>query len=166
MLGPEFPPRLEELLNAHPTSAHAQVLHLRAERVAQPAPVVLHAAEKLKVKFVLPGHGVPAGLKESDAFPEPIFTPSTKATTGHDENISFDQMCEIVGVENASHLRDLTLRVYKKAAAYARQRGIIGGGIYDSLHATFARRKSANRIITRNLSHFSHPAPELEVLAP
>jgi phosphoribosylaminoimidazole-succinocarboxamide synthase len=71
------------------------------------------------------GIKLPAGLKESSELPEPIFTPSTKATTGHDENISFDQMCEIVGVENASHLRDLTLRVYKKAAAYARQRGII-----------------------------------------
>lgn len=71
------------------------------------------------------GISLPSGLKESDAFPEPIFTPSTKATTGHDENISFDQMCEIVGVETASHLRDLTLRVYKKAAGYARQRGII-----------------------------------------
>jgi phosphoribosylaminoimidazole-succinocarboxamide synthase len=71
------------------------------------------------------GISLPAGLKESDAFPEPIFTPSTKATTGHDENISFDQMCGIVGVETASHLRDLTLRVYKKAAGYARQRGII-----------------------------------------
>jgi phosphoribosylaminoimidazole-succinocarboxamide synthase len=71
------------------------------------------------------GISLPSGLKESDAFPEPIFTPSTKATTGHDENISFDQMCGIVGVETASHLRDLTLRVYKKAAGYARQRGII-----------------------------------------
>jgi phosphoribosylaminoimidazole-succinocarboxamide synthase len=71
------------------------------------------------------GISLPSGLKESDAFPEPIFTPSTKATTGHDENISYDQMCEIVGVETASHLRDLTLRVYKKAAGYARQRGII-----------------------------------------
>jgi phosphoribosylaminoimidazole-succinocarboxamide synthase len=71
------------------------------------------------------GISLPSGLKESDAFPEPIFTPSTKATTGHDENISFDQMCGLVGVETASHLRDLTLRVYKKAAGYARQRGII-----------------------------------------
>src|SRR6202022_2679509 len=71
------------------------------------------------------GFQLPQGLKESDAFPEPIFTPSTKATTGHDENISFEQMCKLVGVETASHLRDLTLRVYKKAAAYARQRGII-----------------------------------------
>ena len=71
------------------------------------------------------GISLPSGLKESEALPEPIFTPSTKATSGHDENISFDQMCEIVGVETASHLRDLTLRVYKKAAAYARQRGMI-----------------------------------------
>src|ERR1700730_16462195 len=71
------------------------------------------------------GIQLPAGLKESEAFPEPIFTPSTKATTGHDENISFDQMCKLVGTETASHLRDLTLRIYKKAAAYARQRGII-----------------------------------------
>src|SRR5450631_2615566 len=55
------------------------------------------------------GIQLPAGLKESDAFPEPIFTPSTKATTGHDENISFDQMCTLVGVETASHLRDSTL---------------------------------------------------------
>src|ERR1039458_9844381 len=63
------------------------------------------------------GIKLPEGLKESDAFPEPIFTPSTKATTGHDENMSFDEMCKLVGVETASHLRDLTLRVYKKAAA-------------------------------------------------
>src|SRR5271157_3394302 len=71
------------------------------------------------------GIELPAGLKESEAFPEPIFTPSTKATSGHDENISFAQMCDIVGTETASTLRDLTLRVYKKAADYARQRGII-----------------------------------------
>ena len=83
------------------------------------------AWKEYKASGKVSGISLPPGLKESDAFPEPIFTPSTKATTGHDENISFDQMCEIVGVENASHLRDLTLRVYKKAAAYARQRGII-----------------------------------------
>ena len=83
------------------------------------------AWKEYKVSGKVSGISLPAGLKGSDAFPEPIFTPSTKATTGHDENISFDQMCEIVGVETASHLRDLTLRVYKKAAAYARQRGII-----------------------------------------
>jgi len=71
------------------------------------------------------GLNLPSDLKESEALPEPIFTPATKAVTGHDENISFDAMCRIVGVETASHLRDLTLRIYKKAAAYARRRGII-----------------------------------------
>jgi phosphoribosylaminoimidazole-succinocarboxamide synthase len=71
------------------------------------------------------GIELPAGLRESDALPEPIFTPATKAVTGHDENISFRAMCEIVGTDTASHLRDLTLRVYKKAAAYAGRRGII-----------------------------------------
>jgi len=65
------------------------------------------------------GINLPAGLRESDAFPEPIFTPSTKATSGHDENIPFSKMCDIVGTETASTLRDLTLRVYKKAADYA-----------------------------------------------
>jgi phosphoribosylaminoimidazole-succinocarboxamide synthase len=71
------------------------------------------------------GIALPAGLRESEAFPEPIFTPATKAVTGHDENISFARMCEILGAETSSHLREITLRIYKKAAAYARQRGII-----------------------------------------
>jgi phosphoribosylaminoimidazole-succinocarboxamide synthase len=71
------------------------------------------------------GIELPAGLRESDAFPEPIFTPATKAVTGHDENISFERMSQIVGLEDATQLRDITLRIYKKAAAYARQRGII-----------------------------------------
>jgi phosphoribosylaminoimidazole-succinocarboxamide synthase len=71
------------------------------------------------------GIELPPGLRESEAFPEPIFTPATKAVSGHDENISFARMCEILGSETSSHLRDITLRIYKKAAAYARQRGII-----------------------------------------
>jgi phosphoribosylaminoimidazole-succinocarboxamide synthase len=83
------------------------------------------AWKEYKASGSVSGIKLPAGLKESEAFPEPIFTPSTKATSGHDENISFDEMCKTVGVETASHLRDLTLRIYKKAAAYARERGII-----------------------------------------
>src|SRR6202161_1984253 len=71
------------------------------------------------------GIELPAGLRESEAFPEPIFTPATKEASGHDENISFARMCEILGSETSSTLRELTLRIYKKAAAYARQRGII-----------------------------------------
>jgi phosphoribosylaminoimidazole-succinocarboxamide synthase len=53
-------------------------------------------------------------LKESDKLPEPIFTPATKATTGHDINISFEEMCKLVDPELSRQLRDLTLRIYKK----------------------------------------------------
>jgi predicted nucleic acid-binding protein len=58
------------------------------------------------------------------------------------------------------------LTLGETAISEARRRGIMGGGIYDSLHATFARRKGAKRVITRNPSHFAHAAPELEVVAP
>jgi len=60
----------------------------------------------------------------------------------------------------------LSLADYETAISEARARGIMGGGIYDSLHATFARRKGAARIATRNPSHFAHVAPDLEILTP
>jgi phosphoribosylaminoimidazole-succinocarboxamide synthase len=100
------------------------------------------------------GLSLPAGLRESDAFPEPIFTPSTKATSGHDENISFDQMCQIVGVETASHLRDLTLRVYKKAAAYARNRGIIIADTKFEFGRTAKGITLADEVLTPDSSRF------------
>lgn len=71
------------------------------------------------------GIALPAGLRESDRLPEPIFTPATKAESGHDENIPFEQAAAAVGGDLAARLRDLTLAIYTKAAAYARQRGII-----------------------------------------
>ena len=71
------------------------------------------------------GIPLPAGLSESDRLPEPIFTPSTKAATGHDENISFETMCSLVGAELSKRLRDLTLEIYSRAAAYAETRGVI-----------------------------------------
>jgi phosphoribosylaminoimidazole-succinocarboxamide synthase len=71
------------------------------------------------------GIPLPDGLIESDRLPEPIFTPATKATEGHDENISFDRMVGIVGDELAETLRDLTLELYRRAADYALERGII-----------------------------------------
>lgn len=71
------------------------------------------------------GHKLPAGLKESSELPEPIFTPSTKAETGHDENISFEKAAEIVGPDIATQARDLSLKIYNFARAHARQRGII-----------------------------------------
>ena len=71
------------------------------------------------------GLKLPAGLRESDPLPEPIFTPASKAATGHDENISFERMIEIVGLERAAALRDLSLHIYTKAADFTRTRGII-----------------------------------------
>jgi len=71
------------------------------------------------------GVSLPAGLRESDRLPEPIFTPATKAQSGHDENISFAAMQSLVGAEVATRLRDLTLAIYSKAAAYAAERGIL-----------------------------------------
>jgi phosphoribosylaminoimidazole-succinocarboxamide synthase len=71
------------------------------------------------------GISLPRGLRESDALPQPIFTPATKAQTGHDENISFESMCSLAGQELSARLRDLTLKIYQQAADYARPRGII-----------------------------------------
>ena len=71
------------------------------------------------------GIPLPAGLRESDMLPKPIFTPATKAQSGHDENISYETVVNLIGAETASRLRDLTLAIYKKAAEYARSRGII-----------------------------------------
>jgi phosphoribosylaminoimidazole-succinocarboxamide synthase len=100
------------------------------------------------------GITLPSGLKELDALPEPIFTPATKATTGHDENISFDAMCKIVGVETASTLRDLTLRVYKKAAAYARNRGIIIADTKFEFGRTAKGITLADEVLTPDSSRF------------
>jgi phosphoribosylaminoimidazole-succinocarboxamide synthase len=71
------------------------------------------------------GIKLPPGLRESDALPEPIFTPATKATSGHDLNISFDEAVRTVGGDLAEELRARTLRIYKKASDYARTRGLI-----------------------------------------
>jgi len=68
---------------------------------------------------------LPKGLRESDALPEPIFTPATKAQSGHDENISFERTAEILGAETAARLRDLTMKIYRLAEEYAFSRGII-----------------------------------------
>jgi phosphoribosylaminoimidazole-succinocarboxamide synthase len=71
------------------------------------------------------GIPLPAGLTESAQLPEPIFTPSTKAEVGHDENISFETMCGLVGEGLSRRLRDLSLSIYQRGAEYARTRGII-----------------------------------------
>ena len=71
------------------------------------------------------GLQLPPGLKVASKLPHPIFTPATKEETGHDENISFEKMSEIIGEDLAAQLRDLTLDIYRRAAEYALSRGII-----------------------------------------
>ena len=112
------------------------------------------AWKEYKATGKVSGITLPEGLKESDALPEPLFTPSTKATTGHDENISFDQMVGLVGAETASHLRDLTLRVYKKAASYARQRGIIIADTKFEFGRTAKGITLADEVLTPDSSRF------------
>jgi phosphoribosylaminoimidazole-succinocarboxamide synthase len=100
------------------------------------------------------GIDLPPGLRESEAFPEPIFTPATKAVSGHDENIPFAKMCEIVGTETASHLRDLTLRIYKTAATCARQRGIIIADTKFEFGRTAKGITLADEVLTPDSSRF------------
>ena len=71
------------------------------------------------------GIALPPGLRESERLPEALFTPSTKATTGHDENISFDSAVALIGAELAEKVRAISLEIYRRAAAYAEPRGII-----------------------------------------
>jgi len=71
------------------------------------------------------GIALPGGLKESSKLPQPIFTPATKATTGHDENIPFERAGEMIGKELAEKVRKITLEIYRRAAAFAEPRGIL-----------------------------------------
>ena len=82
--------------------------------------------EAYKKDTTVCGVALPAGMRESDKFPEPLFTPSTKAALGlHDENISLAEMEKMVGKEQTARIKDICLRLYEKAADYARGRGII-----------------------------------------
>lgn len=71
------------------------------------------------------GIALPGGLRQCDRLPEPIFTPATKAETGHDVNVSFDTMANVIGTQTASRLRDLTLEVFQRGSQWAESRGII-----------------------------------------
>lgn len=105
--------------------------------------MVVHKAQPLTIECVVRGYlagsgwkeykasrtvcgiRLPEGLQESSELPEPIFTPATKAETGHDENITFEQAAELVGKDTAIQARNLSLQLYQTARSYARERGII-----------------------------------------
>ena len=117
-------------------------LRPHADRLAQRAMIVRKAAPlpiECVVRGYLAGSGwkeyqasqsicgiaLPAGLQQASPLPEPIFTPATKAASGHDENISWERCVAILGEERAQLVRDLTLRIYEEGRAYAAKRGII-----------------------------------------
>src|SRR5216683_1834613 len=100
------------------------------------------------------GINLPSGLRESEQLPEPIFTPATKATTSHDENISFERMSRWVDPEDARHLRDLSLVIYAKAAAFARDKGIIIADTKFEFGRTLAGITLADEVLTPDSSRF------------
>ena len=114
---------------------HADVLRGRTmlTRLTRPVPVECVARgylsgsgwKEYQQTGAVCGIKLPSGLRESDRLPEPIFTPATKADTGHDENISFEQAGEIVGKDLIHRLRDLTLEIYRRGCEHAESKGII-----------------------------------------
>jgi phosphoribosylaminoimidazole-succinocarboxamide synthase len=100
------------------------------------------------------GIKLPAGLRESDKLPEPIFTPAIKATSGHDENISFERMVELAGRELSEQLRDVSVKVYQTAADYAETRGIIIADTKFEFGHTAAGLVLADEVLTPDSSRF------------
>ena len=105
------------------------------------------------------GLALPAGLQRSQKLPEPLFTPSTKAEEGHDENISFARAAELVGEERAAELRDLSLRLYREGAAYAEPRGVLLADTKFEFGLVDGRVTLIDEVLTPDSSRF-WPAAE------
>jgi len=103
----------------------------------------------------------------SDRFTDAHALAETFATLTGFYKVPTDVAAELtLGLRESLSIEPLPMRDYETAIREARARGVMGGGIYDSLHATFARRRNARRIVTRNPSHFEHVAPDVEILTP
>jgi phosphoribosylaminoimidazole-succinocarboxamide synthase len=100
------------------------------------------------------GIELPNGLRESDPLPQPIFTPAIKATSGHDENIPFEEAARQIGADLATQLRDLSLAIYKKSALYARERGIILADSKFEFGHVGGRLVLADEVFTPDSSRF------------
>ena len=105
------------------------------------------------------GTAVPAGMQEADRFPEPIFTPSTKAATGHDENITFEEAAKIVGDDVAEQARAISLAAYTAGAEWAAERGIIVADTKFELGFIDGRLSLCDEVLTPDSSRF-WPASE------
>jgi phosphoribosylaminoimidazole-succinocarboxamide synthase len=134
--------------------------------------MLVHKAEMLTIECIVRGylagsgwkeysksgtlHGMalPSGLREADRLPEPMFTPSTKATEGHDENIGFDQAVDLVGKELAEASRDLCVEAYRRAAAAAERQGIIVADTKFELGIIDGRLSICDEVLTPDSSRF------------
>jgi len=112
------------------------------------------AWQEYKATGTVCGIELPAGLQESNRLPEAIFTPATKATSGHDENIPFETVEQMVGAERSRQLRDLTLKIYSKAADYARGKGIIIADTKFEFGITAQGITLADEVLTPDSSRF------------
>jgi phosphoribosylaminoimidazole-succinocarboxamide synthase len=100
------------------------------------------------------GRSLPAGLRQSEQLPEPVFTPSTKAAEGHDENISFEAAVDLVGAELANEARRISLTVYGRGAQWAAQRGIIIADTKFELGLIDGRLAICDEVLTPDSSRF------------
>ncbi len=112
------------------------------------------ALKEYRASETMHGTKLPAGLQEADQLPEPVFTPSTKAETGHDENISFEQACEIVGDDVAKQAREISLAAYERGATLARERGIIIADTKFELGWIDGRLCLCDEVLTPDSSRF------------
>jgi phosphoribosylaminoimidazole-succinocarboxamide synthase len=107
-----------------------------------------------KASGTMHGQKLPAGLRQSDRLPEPVFTPSTKAASGHDVNISFDQAAEMVGADVAKEAREVSLEAYRQGAELAANRGIIIADTKFELGFIDGRLAICDEVLTPDSSRF------------
>ena len=156
--------------------AHADVLRDRAMlvRKAQPFPVECVARGYLigsgwsdyQKTGAVCGIKLPPGLRLAAKLPEPIFTPATKAVTGHDENIGFEEMAKVVGHETAQRLRDLTLSIYARGAAYAETKGLILADTKLEFGLVDGRNTLIDEVLTPDSSRYWPAADYREGVSP
>lgn len=112
-----------------------------------------------KATQTMHGQPLPPGLRQSEKLPEPVFTPSTKATSGHDENISFDAAADLIGRELADEVRRISLAAYQRGAELAAQRGIIIADTKFELGVIDGQLALCDEVLTPDSSRF-WPADE------
>lgn len=165
--------RLADLVGTHLLSTRLDDLPAAARRPEWEGRVMLcRRAEMLPIECIVRGyltgsawkeyrthgtvHGLalPAGLREADRLPEPLFTPSTKADTGHDENISFDRAVELIGADLAEQARTVSLALYTRGAEWAAERGILVADTKFELGLIDGELVLADEVLTPDSSRF------------